>query len=335
MTPQSASVSSSRRRAARLLTAAAAALFAVSASAQTSTMIVVRAVPAKLKKGETAAALPPLTQADISEIRIGGKPAPVKSFDPLLKGPHVLQLMVVLDSMQMLGAGGQFEDIEKFIHDLPPNVEVGMGWMLQGKTIVKVPPTTDRDTLYKAFVPQTREQAGNPKNDNGNPYVCLRDLAAHWPNGSPDKLRAILLFTDGIIRNNNQSQGSDQLNPDVDGASQILQRYGIVPYPFFWMDPILPDPNRTEGGQLEGQQNFSQLVADTDGAALYEGMFAPGSFTPLLNKLYQTLASEAVVTVDAPGNPGKFTRLDIKTAREDIRIQGPDNVMIGNVLGKK
>ena len=88
------------------------------------------------------------------------------------------------------------------------------------------------------------------------------------------------------------------------------------------------------GGQLEGQSNFSQLTANTGGEALYEGQFAPGTFDPLLNKLYSTLESAAVVTVDAPGGPGKFSRLDIKSSREDIKIFGPDSVMTGNVLKK-
>lgn len=322
-------------RSARLLSAALLGFSMMApALAQTPTLLVLRAVPAKLKKGETAAALPPLTKADVGDIKIGGKAAPVTDFSPLLKGPHNLQLMILLDSMQQLGTGGQFDDLKKFMHDMPPNVEIGVGWLLQSQVKITQPFTTDHDLAAKALVPKTREEAANPKNDNGNPYQCLRWLSAHWPNGDPAKPRAILMFTDGIIRGNGQSQGGDQLNPDVDGASQSLQRAGIVPYPFFWMDPILPDPNRPEGGSLEGQQNFSQLVADTGGKALDSGMFAPGSLSPLLDELYSTLASEAVVTVAAPGAAGKFARLDIKSPRGDISIFGPDSVTIGNVLKK-
>ena len=58
-----------------LLSAAPAGSFAIvaPAPAQTPTLLVLRAVPAKLKKGETAAALPPLTKADVGDIKIGGK----------------------------------------------------------------------------------------------------------------------------------------------------------------------------------------------------------------------------------------------------------------------
>jgi hypothetical protein len=115
----------------------------------------------------------------------------------------------------------------------------------------------------------------------------------------------------------------------------LLQRASIVPYPFFWMDPIAADPTKSTGGQLEGQQNFSQLVANTGGAALYDGIFAPGTLTPLLNRLYSILESEAILTVNAPGKAGKQLRLDAKANRDDIKIFGPDNVTVGNTLPGK
>jgi len=310
-----------------LLTAAAPSAFA-----QTPTLIVVRAVPAK---GASSGPLTPLKKEDIAEVKIGGKDAPVTDYVPVLKGPHNLQLMVLFDSMQMMGGNGQFDDIKTFFGDLPPNVEIGVGWMLQGKVRLVQPFTTDRTLAGNALVQQTMGQANNPKNDNGNPFRCIADLTNHWPSPDPNKLRAVLFFTDGIIRNNSTPQNGDQLNPDVEATANNLQRAGIIPYPFFYMDVVSPDPNRSEGGQLEGQQNYSQLDSATAGEGLYEGMFSPGSFGPLLNRLYSTLASEAVITVTAPGGPGKFNRLDIKSARADIKILGPENVTNGNVLKSK
>jgi hypothetical protein len=279
--------------------------------------------------------LPPLVQTDIAEIKIGGKVAPVTEFVPVLKGPHHLQLMVVFDSMQMLGGNGQFDDIKKFFKGMPDNVEIGVGWLLQGKVKVTQPFTTDRDLVGKALYTPTRADAASQKYDNGNPFACLNSLAAHWPDPDPTKLRAVLMFSDGIIRGNTAGSNDAQSNPDVDAASQGLQRAGVLPYPFFYMDTVLPDPNRTEGGQLDGQQNYTQLTDATGGVPLYTGQYSPGSFSPLLNLLYSTLASQAVVTVTAAGGPGKYQRLDIKSSRDDIKLVGPDNVTTGNVLGKK
>ena len=144
----------------RILVSAAAALLLLSvlapaAFAQTPTILVLRAAPAKSKKGDNAGTpLPPLVKEDIGEIKIGGKTAPVTAFEPLLKGPHKLQLMVLLDSMQQIGSSpGQFDDLQQFFKDLPPNVEIGVGWMLQGKVKVIQTFTRDRPAI-QAFVQQ-------------------------------------------------------------------------------------------------------------------------------------------------------------------------------------
>jgi hypothetical protein len=331
-------IPNSTSRPVRFLAAAATALLlaaaiAPAAIAQTPTMIVLRAAPAKAKRGDTFKQLDPITQGDIAEIKLNGKQVAITSVDPLLKGPHVLQLMILLDSMQMIGGNGQFDSIKHFVSSLPPNVEIGVGWLLQSQVRIVQPFTTDRDAVGKVLIQETREQAANPKNDNGNPYSCLRWLGGHWPGYDPAKLRAVLMFTDGIIRNNAQAQGGDQLNPDIDGASQLLQRDGIVPFPFFYLD-YPPVDNRNIGGQLEGQTNYSQLTADTGGEGLWDGQFSPGSFDPLLDKLYTVLRSDVVVTVASPDKPGKQVRLDIKASRDDIKILGPDEITIGNIIKK-
>jgi len=136
------------------------------ARAQTPTLVVVRAMPVKAKKSEPFLPQPPLTKSDIGEVKVGGKTVPVTDFVPVLHDPHspVVQLMVLLDSEQMLGSNGQFGDIKQFFRDMPSNIEIGVGWLLQGRTVVVQPFTTDRDLASKALVAKTREEASNPKN---------------------------------------------------------------------------------------------------------------------------------------------------------------------------
>ena len=323
---------------ARMLAAAAGGLllfFAVDphAVAQTPTLFVVRGMPVHAKLTENFLPQQPLTKADIRDIKIGGKKVPVADFQPLLNGSHGLQLMVILDSWQMLGSiPGQFDAIKQFFHDMPPNVEIGVGWMLQSKVVVTQPFTTDRDLAGKALVAKTRQEAANPKNDNGNPYSCLGYLAAHWPTPDPGKLRAVLMFGDGTIRNNALSNSGDQVDPNILSAGEKMEIAGVVSYPFFWQDNIVADPNRSSGSAVDAADNFSQMDALTGGTALVEGMFAPGSLEPLLNRLYSTLKSEAVLTVSDPDKPGKMSRIDLKSTRDDIKLFGADQIVSGNVL---
>ena len=73
--------------------------------------------------------------------------------------------------------------------------------------------------------------------------ACLKQLAYHWPEPTPASC-ALCWCSPTASPEQRPSQGGDQLNPDVEGASQACKKPGIVPYPFFWLDPIVPDPNR-------------------------------------------------------------------------------------------
>jgi hypothetical protein len=325
------------RRLCRSIVAAAGVLLLLStaasvAVAQDSTAVVLRPVPAKTKKGEkhVGIIMTPLQQSDVAEIRIGGKPAQITAWTPLLNGTYGLQLVVLIDSMEQIGVNEQFDDMKKLFAHLPANVEIAVGYLLQGKAKITQGFTTDRKLAGDAL--KEPQDTALAKNDNGNPFSCLRDLAAHWPNPDPKKLRAVLMFTDGIIRNNAMPQGGDQLNPDVDAANQSLMRAGIMPFPFFYMDPI-PPQGRSEGGQLEGQTNFDQLTTGTQGQSLYDGQFAPATFDPLLERFYGVLKSMAVATVATKGSGLKT--VDVKSSREDIGVIGPDSVTLGNVLKSK
>jgi hypothetical protein len=321
-------------RFARGLTAVACGLLllsvAGSAAVAQDTLVVLRPVPAKMKKGEKHVGLitTPVVQSDVAEIKVGGKTANITGWTTLLNGTYKLQLMVLLDSEEKLGINEQFDDIKKLFNGLPPNVEIGVGYLLQGKAKITQGFTTDRTVAGDAL--KQPQDTTLPKNDNGSPYQCLKDLANRWPDADPKKLRAVLMFTDGINRYNNY-QGSDQDDPDVLSAAASLVRAGIMPFPFFYMDPITPQ-GRNEGGELEGQANFDLLDSTTGGQALYEGMYAPGTFDPLLNRFYSVLNSMAVATIDTKGSG--FKVLDIKSSREDIGVSGPDGIMLGNGLKK-
>jgi hypothetical protein len=301
------------------------------AVAQDSTLVVLRPVPAKTKKGEKHAKIitTPIVQSDVGEIKIDGKVATITGWTPLLKGDYKLQLVVLMDSMEQIGINEQFDDLRKLFNGLPPNVSIAVGYLLQGKAKITQTFTFDRKVAGDALKEPVDTTLA--KNDNGSPYACLKDLANHWPDPDPKTLRAVLMITDGINRYNSFQNG-DQDDPDVLSAAIILVKAGIMPFPFFYMDPVTPQ-NRSEGGQLEGQTNFDLLAATTQGQALYEGQYAPATFDPLLNRFYSVLNSMAVATVTTKGSG--FKRIDMKASRDDIGVNAPDGVTLGNVLASK
>jgi hypothetical protein len=321
---------------ARVLAAAIAAalLFPAVALAQdAATLLVLRPVP-KAKKVDPSIPVAPLVQSDIAEIKIGGKPATITASTPLLKGQTTLQLVVLLDSAHPFTAESQVDDLRGFFKLLPINVEVAVGTMLEGKAKIIQPFTADHALAGAALHPQSREEAAGPKGDNGDPYYCLQDLAAHWPDPDPAKVRAVLVFTDGIVRYNNSGYAS-QTNPTVDMAAQSLLRAGIAPFALYSAGL----PGTAMAGQIERKgctDCLDQLAASTNGQALYAQADSPtpdGSFSPLLYRFYAILYTEAVVTVTSKGSGLKA--LDIKSTRDDIKVIGPESVMIGNLLPKK
>jgi hypothetical protein len=337
MTPDS-NETSMRTRLLRLVAVAAAALLLFAAAGpvalaqDTPTMIVLRPVPAKTKKGQKHVAIltTPLKQSDVGEIKVGGKVVTITKWEPVLNGPHNLQLVVLLDSMEQLGINEQFDDMRKLFDHLPANVEIAVGYMLQGKARITQGFTTDRKLAGDAL--KKPQDTTSPKNDNGSPYTCLKDLANHWPDYDPNKLRAVLMFTDGINRYNS-FQGGDQDDPDVLSTAATLVRAGIMPFPFYYMDAV-PPQGRNEGGQLEGQTNFDLLASTTQGQALYDGMYAPATFDPLLQRFFSVLNSMTIATVSLKGNG--FKQIDLKPSAEDIGVNAPDGVSIGNLIpGRK
>ena len=235
--------------------------------------------------------------------------------------------------MQMIGGNGQFDSMKKFFNDMPPNIEIGVGWMLQSKVSSSnhSPPS---DLAGASADPKTREEAASPKNDNGNPYSCLRDLAAHWPDGDPAKLRAVLMFTDGITRTNGNGQSKgDQLNDGRDGASQISPACQHRPVPLLLAGLPSVDPNRSKAASSRANRT-SRSWQDTGGEALLGRPVRPGNIRSAAEQALFRVEGRWWLPLPLRATSGKFQRLDVKSTKDDIKILAPDSVMVGNVLPK-
>ena len=300
----------------------------------TTTLLLLRPVP-RAKKVDPSIPVAPLVQSDVAEIKIGGKPATITSWTPLLKGSTTLQLVVLLDPAHPFSADSQADDLRSLFNRLPANVEIAVGTMLQGKAKILQPFTTDHALAGAALHSPSKEEAAGPKADNGDPYYCLQDLAAHWPDSDPAKVRAVLVFTDGTVRYNNSGYASRH-HATVDMTAQSLLRAGIAPFALY-----MADRSGTPLAGLIGRKGctdcLDQLAAPTNGQALYYAEIntqtPDTSFSPLLYRFYAILYTEAVVTVTSKGSGLK--PLDIKSSRDDIKIAGPESVMIDNVIPKK
>jgi hypothetical protein len=293
-----------------------------------TTLLVLRPTPTA--NGQSSDPNPtPAVQSDVSEIIIGGNPATITAWTPLLNGPTNLQLVVLLDYHQRIDVSPLSNQIEiqKLFDRLPSNVEIAVGYLAHGKAKIAQPFTTDHTLAGKALrMPTKREES-----DTGGPYYGLHDLAVHWPNPDPGKVRAVLVLTDGVYYDPPpyvyDFAAQKAVSQSIDMASQSLMRAGIAPFPLysrsFWV-PVPQPPACTKC--------LDQLAAETGGQAIYTPQ--TGQLTPLLDRFYEILKNEAVVTVAVKGSGLK--RLDIKSGCVDRGgIVGPQSVMIGNQTPRK
>jgi hypothetical protein len=300
------------------------------AAQETSTLLVLRPI-AKAKNADPAKEMAPVAQADVSEIKIGGKAATITAWTPLLNGPTTLQLVVLFDSQERIGADRQFDAIKSMFNSLPGNVEIAVGSLLQGKAQIRQPFTTDRTLAGNALHMPSMEDVLNPKNNNGNPYYCLHDLAAHWPDPDPKKVRAVLVFTDGIFISGGNGYGLQAMEI----AIEDLIRAGVAPFSIFYLDHGSMNASVENAMIMSGQDELDELARSTNGQALYipHALTTTAGFVPLLHRFTSILKSEAVVTVTVKG--AGLQRLDIKSANEGIKVAGPDEVVIGNGMSAK
>jgi len=152
-----------------------------------------RAVVTVLSKqhGEPPASV---SQQDVS-IKVNGKPSVVASWAPL-RGPDArLELVILIDSSSRTSLGSQYSDIEHFVNGLPPNVKVGIAYMLNGSAVFAGPLSADHTQALRAL-----HLPGGSPGSSASPYFCLSELAKHWPSGDRGaRLKAVYFAAMGSL----------------------------------------------------------------------------------------------------------------------------------------
>lgn len=278
-----------------------------------------QAVITAVAKGDTETV--PVTQKDIS-IKVDGKKTPITAMAPLLAPGEGVQLMFVMDSALKVRVGREIDDIGAFFNSLPPSVEVGVGYMLEGRTMIGQNFTTDHALAVKAL-----HLPIGGAGISASPYFCLSDLVKNWPSTETGKARTVIMITDGIDRYNG-ARSMDLDDPYVNAAIQDSQNAGVSVSSIYFLDAGFVD--RTQPAMLNGQSLLQQVSEATDGVAYYQGEFNPVSFTPFLNQYTARLKSEYVATFLAPGQG--LVSLKANAERHHLKVSAANRVVVGNMV---
>jgi hypothetical protein len=295
---------------------AAAALLAVPAFAQTEGQTQGQAVVTVLPDKHAQA--PSVSSQDL-QVRINGKDATITNVQPLRGNSDKLEVVLMLDGGARASLSTQFGDIKNFINGLPPDAKATLAYMQYGTARLVSPLTTDRNAVLKGL----RMPAGMP-GENASAYICLSDLAKHWPSQDRSARRIVVMITDGVDYYNPQYDPQD---PYMEAAVSDSVRSGLVVYSIYWQNVGRFD--RTQYANAAGQNLLLQVAEATGGNSYWQGMGNPVSFAPYFKDLDRRLQNQYEVAFTAPISKAGIGSMKLKVNNGGAKVDAPQQVYVG------
>lgn len=256
------------------------------------------------------------------ELKINGKPATVTSFQPLRDNTDHLEVVLMLDAGARSSIANQFGDIKNFINTLPQGAKVTLAWMEYGTARLVSPLTTDRNAVIKGLGLPT----GMPGED-ASAYVCLSDLAKHWPSNDRSARRIVVMISDGV----------DYYNPRYDPEDPYMQaaitdsvRSGLVVYSIYWQNRGRFDA--TSYANAAGQNLLLQVSQATGGESYWQGMGNPVSFAPYFKDLDRRLQNQYEVAFTAQVSKPGVGSMKLKVNNTHQKVAAPQQVYVGHTV---
>lgn len=230
------------------------------------------------------------------------------------------QLVILIDDSLQARSSLQFDDLKKFIMQLPPPTQVAIGYMEDGRTAMASDFRSDRLTTAKSL----RLPTGIIGVD-ASPYFCLSDLAKRWPdNGHPAASRQVLMITDGIDRYFSPRQYNPE-DPYVETAISDAQKNHLIVSSIYFRDLGFVD--RGINAAFVGSDYLLQLANGTGGMMYSLGVGDPVTFVPFLEDYSKRLASQYIVTFLGHGTG--LQSIEVSTKVHDVKLDAPRAVIMG------
>lgn len=252
-----------------------------------------------------------------------------------------LQLFILIDDTSSTTLGSHLGDLRDFINAQAPTTWVGIGYMRNTTVNIVQNFTTDHAQAAKAL----RLPLGT-LGASDSPYLSLISLLKGWPENR--LRRAVIMVTDGVdrLRDRNSPSVSPSrtgrsvtpdigrgyrtipaISPDVDSASRIAQRYGVVVHSIY--TPGVGHAARNYFELTNGQNGMAKLAEETGGESFYLGLQNPVSFKPYLDRVQLILNNQYFLVFQAlPAKKDGLQRVKISTESPKLEIVSADSVWI-------
>ncbi len=287
-----------------LCAAACAAQTTSSMEGGPAVQIVVTAEPQKGKD------VPPVSQSDL-RITSGKNAVEVVDWVPAQGDRGQAQVLLLMDDSSNSNLGTQFPDLKRFISQLPPQVQIGIGYMRDGTVYFAQDFTLD----HAAAAAKLRLPMGAPGADT-SPYFSLTDLFKKWHATTPR--REILMISDGVDR----FGGLGPDNPYVNDAITQAQRAGVIVSSIYWRG--VGHLGHSSFRINWGQNYLAQMADATGGESYWQGFGDPVAFAPYLDDFTERLQHQYLLTLHpAPRNKDGLEPLKIRTEIPHLDLVGP------------
>ncbi len=269
-------------------------------------------VTAEPKRGKT---IPPLYAEDVT-VKQGRDKRSVVSVTPL--NDAKLQLLLMIDDSAAESFNTEIRSLKDFVMALPPNAEVGVGYMRNGMTQM-----TSNFTPDHAAAANSIRLAVGPGGADVSPYDSLKDAIKKWPQ-TDAKRREVVMISSGI-EGLGGGFGSD--NPYVNAGIQLAQKAGVVVYTIY--SPSVGHAGHSFWRASWGQNFLSQLSDETGGESYVIGFGSPVSFEPYLTSILDALQHQFLLTFTVhPQAKPALQAVHIAVIEKDASLAAPDKVFV-------
>jgi len=253
------------------------------------------------------------------KVKVNGKESTVTSFNQLQESNSPVELVLLLDSGARSSLGTQFNDIQTFVKEMPPNTKMAIAYMQQGRAVFSSQLSSNAADVLKGL----HLSSGIP-GENASPYFCLSDLAKNWPSHDRTARREVVMITDGV---DNYERRFDPDDPYVQTAINDSVRAGLVVYSIYWKNT--GRINNTNYETNAGQNLLLLVTQATGGNSYWQGLGNPVSMQPFFQDLRRRLNNQYEVSFTAPSN-GKP---EIKSLKLDLhvpsaKVAAPQQVLV-------
>jgi hypothetical protein len=288
--------------------------------------------------------VPALQPGDV-KVKQGKTSLKVNQLIPAKGENAALQLFVLIDDTLSSTVGNNLNDIRDFINAQPAATVIAIGYMSNAAVNVAQNFTADHELAVKAL----RLPRGSLSTMD-SPYLSLISLVKGWQQ--QNVRREVLMVSDGIDRlrgeqpvasrvgpnsgTRNSRLGPDYgpvyhsmptMNPDVNSASEISQRYNVLVYSIYAVG--IGRAARSSWDLQIGLSGLTKLADETGGDCFSLGTSTSVSFKPYLERLQKNFDNQYYVVFQAtPKGKGGLQRVNVTTEVPNSEIAAPDNIWV-------